>query len=95
LVEAQQDAEVIAVGRSPANNTSFHHEICLGTKKGAAPLPDIVRRPWLSDWARYEALDLSDRSEDPAKDKQNAASEVPEHVSAMSGVLPCATCGTQ
>jgi nucleoside-diphosphate-sugar epimerase len=60
ILDAYPDAEIVAVGRSPGNDTHFTHRVHLGTRETFAPLPIVVRQSHRSARCRYHSLDITD-----------------------------------
>ncbi|HYK54669.1 MAG TPA: NAD-dependent epimerase/dehydratase family protein [Candidatus Eremiobacteraceae bacterium] len=61
LIELDKGAEVMALGRSRANNAAFTHKVHLGDRLMPAPLSDAVRQAWALGRVEYHALDINDQ----------------------------------
>ena len=61
LIELDEDVEVVAIGRSGADNTSFTHKVHSGDRMVVAPLSDAVRQAWALGRIKYHALDINDQ----------------------------------
>jgi nucleoside-diphosphate-sugar epimerase len=60
LLETVPDAEVIAIGRSPALSATFSHSIEWAGERLRAPLPPHIERALSDQRYRYASLDLRD-----------------------------------